>query len=124
MCRTLYDAKIADIGYTTSTGAKETLVPSRGMRQTDVLMGRGKMGRYIEVNDVANAIYHHFPSIRTMTDARGIIEEAPSIDIVRCKECKHRYDDGWLEPRWTCDYLKDMRLKEDDFCSYGEREGE
>ena len=52
------------------------------------------------------------------------INLAPSIDIVRCKECKHRYDDGWIEPRWTCDYLKDMRLKDDDFCSYGEREGE
>ena len=49
------------------------------------------------------------------------INAMPSIDIVRCKECKHRYDDGWLEPRWTCDYLKDMRLKDDDFCSYGER---
>ena len=53
-----------------------------------------------------------------------IIDSAPSIDIVRCKDCKHRYDDGWLEPRWTCDYLKDMRLKDDDFCSYGERGGE
>lgn len=53
-----------------------------------------------------------------------IIDSAPSIDIVRCKDCKHRYDDGWLEPRWTCDYLKDMRLKDDDFCSYGERKGE
>ena len=42
-------------------------------------------------------------------------------EIIRCKECKHRYDDGWLEPRWTCDYLRDMRLKDDDFCSYGER---
>ena len=52
------------------------------------------------------------------------LDSAPSIDIVRCKECRHRYDDGWLEPRWTCDYLKDMRLKDDDFCSYGEREGE
>ena len=49
------------------------------------------------------------------------IDSAPSIDIVFCKECKHRYDDGWLEPRWTCDYLKDMRLKDDHFCSYGER---
>ena len=49
------------------------------------------------------------------------IDSAPSIDIVFCKECKHRYNDGWIEPRWTCDYLKDMRLKDDDFCSYGER---
>ena len=44
--------------------------------------------------------------------------------LVRCKECKRRYNDGWIEPRWTCDYLKDMRLKDDDYCSYGEREDE
>ena len=48
------------------------------------------MSRYIEVNDVANAIYHHFPSIRTMADARGIIEEAPSIDIPQWTPCSER----------------------------------
>jgi hypothetical protein len=34
MCRTLYVAKIVGIGYTTSMGAEEIRVPSRGMRQT------------------------------------------------------------------------------------------
>lgn len=34
MCRILYDAKTASIGYTTSTAVKETRVPSRGMQQT------------------------------------------------------------------------------------------
>ena len=34
MCRTLYDAKTVSIGYTTSTAVVETLVLSRGMRQT------------------------------------------------------------------------------------------
>lgn len=38
------------------------------------------MNRYIDADDVANAIYHHFPSVRTMADARGVIEEAPSIE--------------------------------------------
>ena len=42
MCRTLYDAKTAGIGYTTSTDARETLVPSRGMRQTDVHTEKGE----------------------------------------------------------------------------------
>ena len=71
------------------------------------------MSRYIEVNDVANAIYHHIPSIRTMADARGIIEEAPSIDIVRCKECVE-YDDDW------CMYWQNV-VNVYDYCSYGER---
>ena len=74
------------------------------------------MSRYIDIDDVANAIYHHFPSIRTMADARGTIEEAPHIDIVRCKECKyrdkHHYCGIWGQP-----YL----CNDECFCSYGER---
>ena len=78
------------------------------------------MSRYIEVDDVANAIYHHFPSIRTMTDARGVIEEAPSIDIVRCQDCKY----------WVYNFNGCSRNPctepwyATDFCNYGEREGE
>ena len=48
--------------------------------------------------------------------------DAPSIDIVRCKECKWRGIptacpiDNFYAQRWT---------KDDDYCSYGERkEGE
>lgn len=42
------------------------------------------------------------------------IEEAPSIDIVRCKECKRFGDEGWC-------FWRDVAIKPDDFCSYGER---
>ena len=44
------------------------------------------------------------------------IENAPSIDIVRCKECTER-DDDW------CMYWGNV-INLNDFCSYGEREGE
>ena len=81
-------------------------------------MVRCVMSRYIDADDVANAIYHHFPSIRTMADARGIIEEAPSIDIVRCAECKY------YEAKEDWCYWRDEAITADDFCSYGEREGE
>lgn len=77
------------------------------------------MSRYIDIDDVANAIYHHFPSVRTMADARGIIEEAPHIDIVRCKEC--RYKDMEICPMYRL-VVAGVR-KYDDYCSYGEREG-
>jgi hypothetical protein len=83
------------------------------------------MSRYIDIDDVANAIYHHFPSVRTMADARSIIEEAPSIDIVRCKECKHNPWDADYD--YTCiwdDDFADRPQTPNDFCSYGEREGE
>ena len=43
--------------------------------------------------------------------------------IVRCKECKHNYskerNHGKMQPR--CDFT-DWKLKENDFCSRGERE--
>lgn len=43
------------------------------------------------------------------------IDEAPHIDIVRCKECKNK--DTY------CDYCHklEMNIKADDYCSYGER---
>ena len=46
------------------------------------------------------------------------IEEAPSIDIVRCKECRHwNEEDHWCNIRdsYGWDY------KPDDFCSYGQK---
>ena len=46
------------------------------------------------------------------------IDEQPSIDIVRCKECKHwwnKYGDS------TCMLHSDFTVDADDFCSYGER---
>ncbi len=53
------------------------------------------------------------------------IDDAPSIDIVRCKECKHNYNKtlnhGKMYPR--CDFT-DWKLSENDYCSRGEREGE
>ena len=56
---------------------------------------------------------------------RDQIDKAPSIDIVRCGECKHNYNTainhGKMQPR--CDFT-DYKLTENDFCSRGEREGE
>jgi len=54
------------------------------------------------------------------------IEDAPTIDIVRCGECKHwRAYETWSEcERWTDDPYESAKTKADDFCSYGEREGE
>ena len=54
------------------------------------------------------------------------IEDAPSIDIVRCKECKH-YDKfpTWSAcTYWSGDPYEQASVNDDDFCSYGEREGE
>lgn len=88
------------------------------------------MSRYIDADDVANAIYHHFPSIRTMADARASSKkhQAPSIDIVRCGECKHcKKNRGTFrgEPIFFYRCAEHSRdVESDDYCSWGEREGE
>ena len=44
-------------------------------------------------------------------------------DLVRCKECKRRYRSGYRgDEYWVCDFM-DAKIKDEDFCSYGEREG-
>lgn len=58
-----------------------------------------------------------------------IIESAPNIDIVFCKECEH-YEDGRCESdeMWgsifgyttECEYIS---RNDDDFCSFGEAKG-
>ena len=51
---------------------------------------------------------------------KEFIDEAPTIDIVRCAECKHWNTDGCHEGCGECTWAYYM-TKPDDFCSYGER---
>ena len=50
------------------------------------------------------------------------IDKTPSIDIIRCKECRHWHKKDELTYCDRIDY--GYGYKADDFCSYGEREGE
>ncbi len=63
------------------------------------------------------------PKATTYGDALRAVKEQPSIDIVRCKEC--RWGKPYSDKQLECDALGLGGLKfPDDFCSYGEREGE
>lgn len=60
---------------------------------------------------------------------RKLIENIPSIDLVRCKDCIHCADDyvdtGFgAMPTFTCDIFEGygVGIKPDHYCSYGERE--
>lgn len=62
-----------------------------------------------------------------LTTVIRTLDEAPSIDIVRCKECRccHRnYVD--MTPPYQHDYCYKFSryMNADDFCSYGERSSE
>ena len=63
-----------------------------------------------------------------MPEAKAWLNDAPSIDIVRCGECKHNVGlsngDGFWEEDIVCDYWESDGLTADDFCSHGERKGE
>ena len=49
---------------------------------------------------------------------RDQIDSAPSIDIVRCRECKYWLDGSGLCKHWSKLYGS-VLTKADDFCSYG-----
>ena len=89
------------------------------------------MSRYIDADSLIESICHTADLDGWIGDTlRNIkrlavryIDDAPSIDIVRCRECRHRNERcGMGEHRW-CEILN-MSTTPDDFCSYGEREGE
>ena len=125
MCSTLLDAKTVSIGYTTLMVVKEIHVPSRGMRQTGVHMGREAMGKWIDADALIDKLMNAIECGRRVDmptqELEAVLSDvrnAPSIDIVFCKECKkhntHR-----------CHMAFDLVANnDDDFCSYGEREGE
>ena len=74
------------------------------------------MGRYIKADAVKINYIGGFKD--TFEVDYDSFMNAPSIDIVRCEECK--YKDEIVN---YC-YENDRDVNADDFCSYGEREGE
>ena len=57
-----------------------------------------------------------------MPEATAWLNDAPSIDIVFCKECRWAKANGTYQ--WCGRLDSTARITADDFCSYGEREGE
>ena len=77
-----------------------------------------KMSRWIDADYLKQNINTPFWS-----EVGKIIDNAPSIDIVRCKECRKTMTDG---NDYICHHLSglvglNVVVKPDDFCSYGER---
>lgn len=90
-----------------------------------LLLWGEEMNRYIDEDTLKANINTAF-----LSEIGKIIDSAPSIDIVRCKECKkaHLTYDG------DCKYCEEWKDDDgnyievyhdgDHFCSYGESEGE
>ena len=82
------------------------------------------MSRYIDADELERKYMSaDYMDNDTAYDVIAEIDTAPHIDIVRCKDCRHRtycYGDVlWTNKRQTVDIHKTV-----DFCSFGEREGE
>lgn len=86
------------------------------------------MGAYIDRSQAlchpfANGKYDHEHAnehfILGFESYREWLEELPTIDLVRCGECKYREKNHYCV-KWGQPYL----CKDEAFCSYGERKGE
>lgn len=85
------------------------------------------MSRYIDADALIKALRLEYPMMPMFKEsqkeweiktegyrkAEEVIKDAPSIDIVRCRECRHREE-------YPCKVYHD----DDWFCADGEREGE
>lgn len=49
------------------------------------------------------------------------IVKTPTIELVRCKECKYWQDNNGGHPHEECRWGKEETPDADDFCSYGEK---
>ena len=88
------------------------------------------MSRYIDADEIKESILDKWgvdpkyldDSLEASKDSYVLewVNSAPSIDIVRCSECK--YDGTWKCP-WRNTQVP-RYPSANDFCSYGEREGE
>lgn len=58
------------------------------------------------------------------SDIGYMIRKRPTVDavpVIRCKDCKFRYWDDWLEEYFCQCHAEYMQVLPDDFCSYAER---
>ena len=83
------------------------------------------MSRYIDADALKEWLDEYLSVFKKYdkSEVKGFVEHRPSIDIVRCKECKCARN---IENEWICEHLSGMAglnvlVNDDDFCSYGER---
>ena len=97
------------------------------------------MSRYIDADEFVRCLRNYRPYVDSgrfnaiQTEVNQVldcieyeIEDAPSIDICFCRECKYARN---IEGEWICEHLSGMVglnvvVKADDFCSYGVKRSE
>lgn len=88
------------------------------------------MSRYIDADETLEQIRKKLgvKSLDYLLEAErqivAVIQSMPSIDIVRCKECKHWQYIKWADKHICLSGTTSFKENPDGFCSSGEREGE
>ena len=78
------------------------------------------MSRYIDADELGASVIKN--TVFDKGDVIKLIEDTPSIEIIRCRECKYwRNKNPQQIPTAS---IMCGHMHPDDFCSYGEREGE
>ena len=76
------------------------------------------MSRYVGIKELKQIIYDNVFGSDNRNHINELIDSAPSIDICFCKDCVNHNTH-------RCHMAFDLvATEDDDFCSYGEREGE
>ena len=85
------------------------------------------MSRHIDAEWLMN-FFTDIPDNFTLTigNLRATVNEAPSIDIVHCGECKHFHKEGITDKSYYCKQFHDRNgywrdVNPDGFCSYGQK---
>ena len=87
--------------------------------------------RLIDADRLSEAIYDNVPAPYedaswAKENCLAEIEAAQTVDavpVVRCRECKWSKRDALLDKHWCKHFFGEMEVRENDYCSYGERKG-
>lgn len=81
------------------------------------------MSEYID-RDKIFSTWRSIPAPASLTSLAEAISKTPAEDVqqvVRCKDCRYSNFDPEYGKRWCDRCLSCMLVKDDDFCSYGNR---
>ena len=84
----------------------------------------GKHDAYMIMCDVLDVLGEKEAIKKTVYERLKQVPSADAVQVVRCKDCKHRsYADNRIpyERDWVCDWWRKDGCDEKGFCSYGER---
>lgn len=89
------------------------------------------MGKLIDIDEAYKVLtdyYHHRTEIqhKALKEAMERVPTVDAVEVVRCKDCRYYHiyweSNGHTEKGYgACDWINDNSVREDHFCSWGER---